>query len=157
MTADPLELDDAAIDADLRRFVAGIDLAAPGAPGRVWEAFVRYAGRPLAFGATFDDHPDNDQLELDTTLRPETVLVSLRREIGVVHVEEGYAGTIAALWGVRLARGAHWPADGDRHIAGLGITGGGLEAFRREVEASDVFPAFLASGVVDLTVMAYYV
>jgi hypothetical protein len=153
----PLALDDAAIEAELRRAAAGIDVAGSDAPAAVWQTFLQHATRPLAFGTTFDDHPDNDQLSFESTLRPETVIVSLRRDIGVVHVGEGYWGTIAALWGLKVARDEHWPSDGDRHIAGHGITSNGLEAFRREVEASDVFAALLESRIIELTVMAYYV
>jgi hypothetical protein len=153
----PLELEEAAIEADLRQYTAGLDLAGSDAPSAVWHAFIEHAGRPLAFGSTFDDHPDNDQLSFETTLRAEMVIVSLRRDIGVVHVGEGYWGTIAALWGLKVARDEHWPTDGERRIAGHGITSNGLQAFRREVEASEVFAALLESRIIELSAMAYYV
>ena len=82
--------------------------------------------------------------------------MTLRRDIGVVHVVEGYRGTIAALWGLKAAAGEHWPADASRSYASLGITSDGLHAFRRQVEQSDVFSALLSSRIAELTVMAYY-
>jgi hypothetical protein len=41
-------------------------------------------------------------------------------------------------------------------IEGYGITRGGLDAFRREVETSDAFAALLASRITELTLISSY-
>jgi hypothetical protein len=89
------------IEEDLRRSLAGVDIAAPNAAAATWRGFLEHAGRPVALEAP--PHPDNDVLGFEVE-RPRNApckrIVRLERQIGIESADLEYLGTVVAacLW-----------------------------------------------------------
>jgi hypothetical protein len=63
----PTEIDEDAIEADLRSRVDDIDLERSDAAALVWTDFLEHARRPLNFGEHFDDDHGNDRVSFAAT------------------------------------------------------------------------------------------
>jgi hypothetical protein len=155
---EPIAIDEAVLDADLRERVAAIDTSAPGAVPEIWQAFLGHAARPLRWEARFQRDDDNDLLQFGAEIRarPGVVRVDIERRVGVVENED-YQGTIVVICRLTFAGGPEWDPVGDRvGYEHYGVTGGELAAFRDEVEASPAFAAMRASRITQFFAGAYY-
>jgi hypothetical protein len=103
-----MEIDERAIDADLRGRVGDIDLERSDAAALVWARFLEHARRPLNFGDHFDDDHGNDQVSFVAARAPrgDGWTVDLKRRIGVVP-DDDYEGTARAR--PRERPDAPWP------------------------------------------------
>jgi hypothetical protein len=156
---DALAADQAALDEAIAAAVGDIDVTAPRAARRVWEAFLAFAARPLALDSTFDGDKDNDLLYLrcDFTGGAEAASVTLERRVGTVRDGVDYDGTLLAHCDLTLAANDAWyRVEGHLQIEEYGVTGDGLERFRETVEASEAFAIFTASDVIGLRALAHY-
>jgi hypothetical protein len=151
-----LSINEAAVDADLRAAVGTVELAADDAVVRVWTGFLDHAARPLDFGERFNGDKDNDLVAFVAEQRHGEVVVQLSRRIGVVEGED-YEGTIVASCRLVLVPTPAWETVPDRvTVDEYGITAGGLDDFRRQVEASAAFAAMTLSPVTGLKVIARF-
>jgi hypothetical protein len=155
---EPIAIDEAVLDADLRSRVSPIDTSAPDAPLRIWQAFLAHAARPLAWGTHFQRDDDNDLLQFGVEIRGDrsSVRVDIERRVGVVE-DEDYQGTIVVICRFTFEGGPAWDPVGDRvGYEHYGVTGGELAAFREEVEDSAAFAAMRTSWIRELFAGAYY-
>jgi hypothetical protein len=157
--ASRLPLEEAAIEQDLRRSLAGIEVSEPDAAVRIWHGFLEHARRPIAFASP--PHPDNDVLAFEVE-RPrypdDRVAVRFQRRIGVESADLEYLGTIIAACSLVVIAGAEWERIPDPFTIQVhGTLMGeprGLDSFRRQVEGSDAFAALTASRVTELVASA---
>jgi hypothetical protein len=66
-----MEIDEHAIDADIRGRVEGIDLERSDAAAKIWALFLEHARRPLNWGEHFDDDHGNDQVSSRAARAPD--------------------------------------------------------------------------------------
>ena len=157
--ASRLPLEEAAIEQDLRRSLAGIEVSEPDAAVRIWHGFLEHAGKPVAFASP--PHPDNDVLVFEAE-RPhgahDRVIVRFQRRLGVESADLEYLGTLIAACSLVVVAGAEW--DRIPMPLTIGVHGTlmgeprGLDAFRGQVESSEAFAALAASRVSELVASA---
>jgi hypothetical protein len=154
-----LPLEQAAIESDLRRALAGIELSEPDAAVRIWHGFLEHADRPVAFVGP--PHPDNDVLAFEVD-RPHNaqdhVIARFQRRLGVESADLEYLGTIIAACYLLVVAGSPWERIPDPitiwvHGTLMGEPRG-LDSFRRQVESSEAFAALTASRVSELVASA---
>jgi hypothetical protein len=160
-SARALALDEAAIDADIRAAIAGIDVSAPGAAVRLWRAFLVHAARPLAFADRFKADKDNDAINFEIELDPpRAVYVTIARRIGVDPVaDDGEVGdgTIVSGYDLTIGYNDAWASVRDRQtIVGYGVTNDGLAETQALIEESAAFAALAVSRVLKLTAGAHW-
>jgi hypothetical protein len=154
-----LPLEQVAIERDLRRSLAGIELSEPDAAVRIWHGFLKHASRPVAFAGP--PHPDNDVVAFEVE-RPhngeDRVIVKYQRRLGVESADLEYLGTIIAACYLLVNGGGAW--QGIATPIAIWVHGTligeprGLEVFRRQVESSEAFAALAASRVSELVASA---
>jgi hypothetical protein len=154
-----LPLEQAPVESDLRRSLAGIELSDPDAAVQLWHGFLEHAGRPVAFAGP--PHPDNDVLAF-VVQRPHNtqdhVIVQFQRRLGVESAGLEYLGTIIAACYLLVIAGSAWdripdPITIQVHGTLMGEPRG-LDSFRRQVESSEAFAALAASRVSELVASA---
>jgi hypothetical protein len=155
---EPLEIDEAVVDADLRDRVREVDVESPGAATLIWQGFLAHVRRPLAFGERFSDDDGNDLVSFSAQRTPagDEWNVVLKRRIGVVRDEE-YEGTIVAACRTRVADGPAWEGIEDHSwVEEDGLTRRGADSFQAAVEASAAFAAWTASPLRQFRAYAAY-
>jgi hypothetical protein len=154
-----LPLEQAAIERDLRRSLAGVELSEPDAAVRIWHGFLEHASRPVAFAGPPD--PDNDVVAFEVERQhdgEDRVLVKLQRRLGVESPDLEYLGTIVAACYLLVSGGSAW--QGIATPVAIWVHGTltgeprGLDSFRRQVESSEAFGALAASRVSELVASA---
>jgi hypothetical protein len=148
-TRSMIEIDEAAIDADVRRSFAAINLERAEAGAEIWQAFLDHAGRPLNWGAHFDPDRNNDLLYLFAVSGSGALDVTMQRRVGVVR-DGDYGGTIQSEVRVTVS-------DVDRAVdINLEEYGERLDDFRRAFEATDAFAAMTTGRITRLQALAFY-
>ena len=153
-----MEIDELAIDADLRDRVGHIDLERNDAAALVWSRFLEHARRPLNFGEHFSDDHGNDQVSFVAARTPngDGWTVELERRVGVVR-DDDYEGTIISTCKMRVADGPAWAGVDDRYWAEEEDGArGGVDAMQAAAETSSAFAAWIASPLRELRVYAAY-
>src|SRR4051794_10660047 len=104
-----MEIDERAIDADLRDRVDGIDLERGDAAALIWARFLEHARRPLDFGEHFSDDHGNDRVSFVAApaANGDGWTVNLERNISVVR-DDDYEGTIVSTCKMRVPDGVAW-------------------------------------------------
>lgn len=144
---EPLEIDEAVVDADLRGRVRDVDLESDGAAMRIWHGFLGHARRPLAFGDHFSDDDGNDMVSFsaERTRTGDDWNVVLKRRIGVVR-DQDYEGTIVAACRTRVPDGPAWEGIEDHSwVEEDGLSRRGVDSFQAAVESSPAFTAWTSS------------
>jgi hypothetical protein len=155
---EPLEIDEAVVDVDLRGRVNDVDPDSADAAKLIWHGFLTHARRPLAFGDDFSDDDGNDMVSFsaERTSAGDEWNVVLERRIGVVR-DEDYEGTIVAACRTRVADGPAWQGIEDHSwVEEEGVTSRGVDSFQTEVEASPAFAAWTSSPVRQFRAYAAY-
>src|SRR5690348_7347515 len=125
-----IEIDEVAIDADIRRSLDGIDLQRIDASARVWQGFLIHAGQRLNWGAHFDRDRENDLLYFFGRWRAGELDVTIQRRVGVVR-DGDYEGTIQSEVRITVAD--------VEEVDDVGVEeyGERLDDFRRAVETTE--------------------
>jgi hypothetical protein len=135
-----IEIDQAAIDADVRRSFDAINLKRAEAETQIWQAFLYHAGRPLSWCTHFDPNRENDLLYLFAASGSEALNVTIQRRVGLVR-DGDYEGTIQSEIRVTVS-------DVDQaEDVNLEQYGERLDDFRRTFEATDAFKALTTGRI----------
>jgi hypothetical protein len=146
---EPLEIDEAVVDADLRGRVQEVDVGGDDAATQIWHGFLEHARRPLAFGEHFSDDDGNDMVSFsaERTSTGDNWNVVLKRRIGVIR-DHDYEGTIVAACRTRVPDGPAWQGFEDHSwIEEDGLSRRGADGFQAAVEASPAFRAWTSSSL----------
>jgi hypothetical protein len=148
-TSPMIEIDEDAIDADVRRSLDGIDLKHADAGARIWQGYLDHAGRPLNWSTHFDSDHENDLLYFFGIWGNGELDVTIQRRVGVVS-DGDYAGTIQSEVRVTIAD--------VEEVDNVDIEqyGERLNDFRRAVEATGAFTAMTTGRVAKLQALAFY-